>query len=232
MSGLSDYSSSNVLAYLTGKTAVPTLPSVWVALFTVAPTSDAGTGGTEVSGGSYARKSTAGADWNVPSASVGTEPATVPGFTSNANTITFVQATGSWGTVTAFGLYDAVTSGNLLAWDYLGNFNWLPASMSSASPGIVTSPAHGYTLGDTVVVTTKYGGALPTLSGGSFSPTLLVAATVTTDAFTLTTSGATALNSSSTGDFQIRKVSPQAIASGVQASFAGGTPGSLVLTLA
>jgi hypothetical protein len=38
----------------------PALPAVWMALFTTAPTSDAGTGGTEVSGTSYARVQVAG----------------------------------------------------------------------------------------------------------------------------------------------------------------------------
>lgn len=99
----SDYTENKVLDHVVGKTSF-TMPSVYVALFTAAP-SDSG-GGTEVSGGSYARKSTAGADWTAASS----------GATSNANAITFVTPTGSWGTVVAFGLFDASTSGNLLAW--------------------------------------------------------------------------------------------------------------------
>lgn len=99
----SDYLEAKVLDHTTGKTAY-TMPSVWVGLFTAAP-SDAG-GGTEVTGGSYARKSTAGSDW----------AAATGGSTSNAATITFVTATGSWGTVTHFGLFDAATAGNLLRW--------------------------------------------------------------------------------------------------------------------
>lgn len=83
------------------------MPSVWVGLFTAAP-SDAG-GGTECTGGSYARKSTAGADW----------AAAASGATSNANAITFVTPTGSWGTATHFGLFDAATAGNLLRWAIL-----------------------------------------------------------------------------------------------------------------
>jgi hypothetical protein len=133
--------------------------------------------------------------------------------------------------VTAFGLYDASSAGNLLAWDYLGNYPWQPATMSSASPGVVTCHAHGFSTSTVVVVTIKFGGTLPTLSAGSFSPTLLVASP-TTDTFTLTTSGATALNTSSTGDFQVRQILSQAIANNVTASFAGGTPGALVLSLA
>lgn len=99
----SDYAENKVLDHIVGKTSF-TMPSVYVALFTAAP-SDSG-GGTECSGGSYARKSTAGADW----------AAAASGATSNANAITFVTPTGSWGTVVAFGLFDASTSGNLLAW--------------------------------------------------------------------------------------------------------------------
>jgi hypothetical protein len=80
------------------------MPAIWVGLYTAAP-SDAG-GGTEVTGGSYARKSTAGADWSAASA----------GSANNANALTFVTATASWGTVTHFGLFDASTAGNLIRW--------------------------------------------------------------------------------------------------------------------
>jgi hypothetical protein len=99
----SDYAENKVNELLVGKTAFAT-PTAYVALYTSAP-SDAG-GGTEVTGGSYARKSTAGADWNASSS----------GSISNANAITFVTATGSWGTVTHFGVHDALTAGNLLFW--------------------------------------------------------------------------------------------------------------------
>jgi hypothetical protein len=99
----SDYAENKINELLVGKTAF-TLPTAYVALYTAAP-SDSG-GGTEVSGGSYARKSTVGADWNTSSG----------GSISNANAITFVTAAGSWGTVTHFGVFDASTTGNLLFW--------------------------------------------------------------------------------------------------------------------
>jgi hypothetical protein len=92
-----------MLDHMLGKTSW-TMPSIWVGLYTAAP-SDTG-GGTEVTGGSYVRKSTAGADWN----------AAASGSTSNANAITFVTATGSWGTITHFGLFDASSGGNLIRW--------------------------------------------------------------------------------------------------------------------
>lgn len=213
MSGLSDYSAQNFLNYIVGKTAVPTLPTVYVALFTAVGV-DAGTGFTEVSGGSYARKATAGADW---AAASGSAPSTI----SNANALTYVTATASWGTVIAFGLYDALTSGNLLAWDFLGNFPWKPATVSSASPGIITVKAHGYSLADPFVFSTEYGGTAPSFSQSNFTGVLAVAATVATDSFTAT-NAATAVNTSSTGSGMVRKILQQSIPSGVQASFAIG----------
>ena len=107
MGSFTDYTENKVLDHITGKTAF-TKPTAYVALFTAAP-SDAG-GGTEVTGGSYARVATAGADWNAASA----------GATTNANAIAFPTATGSWGTVTHFALMDASTAGNMLAWGALG----------------------------------------------------------------------------------------------------------------
>lgn len=99
----SDYSENKIAELLVGKTAF-TLPSTWVALYTGAPT-DAG-GGTEATGGSYARKSTAAGDWG----------SAAGGVISNTNAITFVTPSGSWGTITHFGIFDAATVGNLLVW--------------------------------------------------------------------------------------------------------------------
>lgn len=106
MAGLTDFAENKVLDHLVGKTSW-TMPSVWIALFTAAPT-DAG-GGTECTGGSYARKSTAGSDW----------AAAASGASSNAAAITFVTPSGSWGTATHFALMDASTAGNMLAWNAL-----------------------------------------------------------------------------------------------------------------
>lgn len=103
MAGFSDYVENKVLDHIVGKTSF-TMPTAYVALFTAAP-SDAG-GGTECTGGSYARKVTAGSDWAAASG----------GATSNAAVITFVTPTGSWGTATHFALMDASTSGNQLGW--------------------------------------------------------------------------------------------------------------------
>lgn len=90
----------NALINATLRNTSYTSPSaVYVGLFTSDPT-DAGSG-TEVSGGSYARKQ---ATFSSPS----------NGVTSTSADITFDQATANWGTVTHIGIYDASTSGNLL----------------------------------------------------------------------------------------------------------------------
>lgn len=82
-----------------------------VALFTASPT-DAN-GGTEVSGGSYARVSVAPLDANWTGASA------TDGLTDNAAAITFPVPTANWGVVTHFGIHDAATAGNLLVWGAL-----------------------------------------------------------------------------------------------------------------
>ena len=107
MAGLSDYAENKILDHIVGKTSFTMPTNVYVALFTAAP-SDSG-GGTEVSGGSYARKQTVGSDWAAASA----------GASSNAAVITFVTPTGSWGTATHFAIFDASTAGNMLAWNSL-----------------------------------------------------------------------------------------------------------------
>jgi hypothetical protein len=104
MAGLSDYYENIVIDHLFRAQEFTPPSTIYVGLFTAAPT-DAG-GGTEVSGGGYARQAV-------------TFSAASGGSTSNNAAINFPTATASWGTVVAFGLFDASTGGNLLAWDNL-----------------------------------------------------------------------------------------------------------------
>lgn len=221
MTGMSDYSAKHWLDYIVGKTAIPSLPVAYIALFTAVGT-DVGSGFTEVSGGGYARVATAGADWN---AAAGTAPSS----NSNVNAITFPTSSGSWGTVIAWGIYDAASSGNLQFWDFLGNDPWVPFSCTLASPGILT--AIGITAnssptlanGATVVVTSEYGGTLPT---GLVQYTLYTVAGLSADTFNVAT------NTSSTGDGLVRQITQQSIPSNVTPAFTGGSPGTMVLTAA
>jgi hypothetical protein len=101
MSSLSDYSEKLLLDWLMTSGSAPRPTNWFVALYTAEPI-DSG-GGTEISGSSYARQSvTFGA------ATSGS------GTTTNTNTVNFTAGGGDWGTVTHIGIFDAVTSGNLL----------------------------------------------------------------------------------------------------------------------
>jgi hypothetical protein len=93
-----------------------TFPSaLYVALFTATP-SDTG-GGTEVSGGSYARVNLApsNSNWAGTGGEVtATDSAGTTGTTTNKGAITFPAPTANWGVITSFGIFDASTAGNLL----------------------------------------------------------------------------------------------------------------------
>jgi hypothetical protein len=120
MAALSDYLENKIVDWLRGQTfpAVPT--NLFVALFTAAP-SDSG-GGTEVTGGSYARVSVAAslAAWaGTQSAGSTTASSGTSGTTSNNAAIVFATPSASWGAITHVGVFDAITSGNLLFWGAL-----------------------------------------------------------------------------------------------------------------
>lgn len=84
-----------------------TPPATWyAALMTAAPT-DAG-GGTEVSGGSYARIAVTNNTTNFPAASAGS--------LATGAQIDWGTATANWGTITHVAFYDASTAGNLGPW--------------------------------------------------------------------------------------------------------------------
>ena len=103
MAGFSDYLEDKVLDHVFGGAAYTAPTTLYVALYTVIP-SDTG-GGTEVTGGSYARQT---ATFTVS----GTSPTTA----TNAAAIEYPTATADYGTVVAVGVLDALTGGNLLAY--------------------------------------------------------------------------------------------------------------------
>lgn len=102
----SDFLENELLDHVFGAAAYTAPATVYVALYTVAPT-DAG-GGTEVTGGAYARVAVTNNATNFPAASGGAK--------SNGTVITFPTATANWGTVVAFAILDAAAGGNFLCW--------------------------------------------------------------------------------------------------------------------
>jgi len=96
----SNFLETELLDHVFANNAYTAPSTIYVGLFTSNPDEDGS--GTEVSGGSYARQSAA--------FSVTDNTATTTGA------VEFPTATASWGTITHVGLYDASTSGNLLAY--------------------------------------------------------------------------------------------------------------------
>lgn len=85
-------------AYGEGQILTPLTTSAFVSLHTADPVL---TGANELSGNGYARQS-------VAFSNAGSEPTVA----SNSAIVTFPAATAAWGTITHFGIWDAVTAGN------------------------------------------------------------------------------------------------------------------------
>lgn len=119
MSAFSDYLENKVMLHVFGGTAYTAPATLYLALYTVAPT-DTG-GGTECSGTSYARQTVAFTVTNDTA--------------SNTSAVEYPTAGSSWGTIVAVGILDQSTSGNLLAY---GN---LTTSKTIASGDVFRVPA-------------------------------------------------------------------------------------------
>lgn len=115
MAAMSDYLENKITDHVLRGTAYTSPTTLYVALYTAAP-SDSG-GGTEVTGGSYARvaitanltnwSGTQGAGTTVASSGTG-------GRSSNNGAVTFPAPTANWGTVSHFAILDASSGGNFL----------------------------------------------------------------------------------------------------------------------
>jgi len=88
--------------------ALASAPPIRVALMTASPNKTGG--GTEANYGAYARVATSAGDWT---ASSGDDPI------KNGAAITFPEATSGNNVVTHFAIYDANTTGNLIAYGAL-----------------------------------------------------------------------------------------------------------------
>ena len=101
----SNYLELKLLDHVLGSTSYSQPSAIYVALSTGSFNDDAS--GTELSGSGYSRKAI----------TFGTASS---GSISNNSAVEFDTATGSWGSVGFFGLYDASSGGNLL---YHGAFS-------------------------------------------------------------------------------------------------------------
>jgi len=99
-----NYLENKIMAYVFSGTAFSSPSgSLYLGLFTAAP--GEGGGGTEVSGNGYARKAVT--------------MTTSGNASTNSSAVEFDTATGSWGTITYVAVFDALTSGNMLAYGEL-----------------------------------------------------------------------------------------------------------------
>lgn len=99
MSAMSDYLENEILDHILATASYTAPATVYVGLSTGSFGDD--NSGTELSGSGYGRVA----------ASFG---AAASGTASNDAAIEFSAATGDWGTVSHFGIFDASTAGNLL----------------------------------------------------------------------------------------------------------------------
>ena len=99
MSAMSDYLELKVLDHVLSVTAYTMPSNVYVGLSTGSFGDD--NSGTELSGNNYTRKE---ASFSAASS----------GEITTSGTVEFNAATGSWGAISHFGIFDASTSGNLL----------------------------------------------------------------------------------------------------------------------
>lgn len=108
MGSFTNYFEKAILNAIGGNSAPIASTSMWMGLFTAAP-SDA-SGGTEATGGSYARKSTGA--WSTCTDSGGS--------IYNVATITYATASNTWGSsLTHFAMLDDSATGNMLCWGTL-----------------------------------------------------------------------------------------------------------------
>jgi hypothetical protein len=96
----SDFLENTILNHVLRNTPYTPSTTIEVYLFTTLP-AEAGTGGVEVSGGSYARQTVT---FGAPSG----------GTVANTGSVTFPQASASWGTVVGLGLYANSGAGSQL----------------------------------------------------------------------------------------------------------------------
>lgn len=118
---LTTYGAQFILDWLFGKAANVPATTLYLALFTTSPNNLGG--GTEVSGGAYARVAITNNTTSFTGAT-----ATFPAIKANAINFTFPTATADWGTVAWFAFFDAASGGNMVWWGALATPVDVPAT--------------------------------------------------------------------------------------------------------
>ena len=122
MAGLTNYLEDKIMNHVFGSTTFTKPTNYYVGLLTATPSDSAG--GTEVTGGSYARQVCA-----FSITGTGTAQA------ANTSAITFPTATADWGIVGWVGIYDALASGNLVAYQNLQKSDFSTTTTKTINDG-------------------------------------------------------------------------------------------------
>ena len=122
MAGLTNYLEDKIMNHVFGSTTFTKPTNYYVGLLTATPSDSAG--GTEVTGGSYARQVCA-----FTITGTGTAEA------KNTSAITFPTATADWGIVGWVGVYDALASGNLVAYQNLQKSDFSTTTTKTINDG-------------------------------------------------------------------------------------------------
>lgn len=119
MATMSTYLANKILGHVYGGVPYTAPATVYLAAMTAAPTIAGG--GTEATGGSYARVAI-------------TWAAAASSQIANSAATTFPTATASWGTIVDAAIYDAATGGNLM------QFNTLTTPETIATTNVLNFP--------------------------------------------------------------------------------------------
>jgi len=119
MASMSDYLENKLIDHIFRATSYTMPATLYIALYTASPT-DTG-GGTEVTGGSYARVALnpSVSNWLSTNGTASGASSGTGGTTSNNATITFPAPTANWGSITHVAITDASSAGNVLFWSAL-----------------------------------------------------------------------------------------------------------------
>lgn len=196
-----DYGEDAILEHLFGGTTFAPLATWYIGFFSAAPTDSSA--GTELAGNGYARKAVTNNTTNFPLVTAGNPKLLAVDtecFTASADHSDAV----------AVGLFDASTSGNLIAWAWLGNDSGKVFTATTAD--VFTCVGHSF--GDTnkVRVVAIPGTSLPT--GISAGTTYFIRDSAT-DTFKLAaTSGGAAIDITAAGSGLIALIQPKVIQNG------------------
>lgn len=164
------------------------------------------TGTSEVTGGSYARQLTA-LDAAASGATQNTDAKQISGMPDTTAA-----------PVVAIGLWDAVTAGTFLGWEWLTTAR--DTFTAAAATDAFTAPAHGLANTNRVAFRAAAGGTLP---AGIDETTLYYVVGATTDTFQVsTTSGGAAVNLTADGAGIVMLVTPQGATAGHTFTIAAG----------